>query len=90
MCAVRHVLQQRHCLLHCLALCERDPARFVRVQTLLLQRQANHSLALQWQDCALLQQVHRAFAQRRLQALPQHRRQSVGLGRAPWNDDVLQ
>ena len=89
MCAVRHALQQRHCLLRCLARCERGPARFVRAQTRLLQQQASHSLALQWQDCALLRQVHRAFAQRRLQALPQHRRQSVDPDRAPWNDDAL-
>ena len=83
MCAVRHVLQQRHCLLRCLALCERGPARFVRAQTLLLQRQVNHSLALQWQGCALLQQVHLAFVRHRPRVLPQHRRQSVDLGRAP-------
>ena len=89
MCAVRHALLRLHYLLHCLAPCERDLARFVRAQTRLLQRQVNHSLALQWQDCALLRQVHRAFAQRRLQALPQHRRQSVDPDRAPWNDDVL-
>ena len=72
MCAIHHEPLQQHLMLRCFAPCGRDLVQCAHARTFLLLLAVNRFPAWRLQDCAQHQSVLHAFAQHRLQVLPQH------------------